>query len=69
MQEIDELARRHGVSVVAYTTDDRIVARQTDRQTDRLIPYSEPVPQVAPRTDSTAPLKFRFVVSPMQKTA
>jgi len=37
-------AAERGLSLVAYTTDDRIVCARTDEHTDKIIPFNEPVP-------------------------
>eukprot|EP00899_Mesostigma_viride_P002472 jgi/Mesvir1/12225/Mv00451-RA.1 len=45
IEAVTDFAAEAGVTLTAYTEDDRIVARETDAQTDRLIPYAEPVPE------------------------
>jgi len=45
VRKVNALAADRGVSLVSYTTDDRIVAAQIDEWTDLLLPYSEPTPQ------------------------
>ena len=45
IQEMNTFATKRSISLVAYTTDDRIVCSETDEHTDKIIPFNEPVPE------------------------
>lgn len=45
IEEMNQFAALRAISLVAYTTDDRIVCAKTDEHTDKIIPFNEPVPE------------------------
>ena len=45
IERINSFAAERKISLVAYTTDDRIVCARTDEHTDKIIPFNEPVPE------------------------